>query len=153
MANTVLCGLRNRLNFGKQREVLSVPNLIKVQSASFEGFLQDLVTPDDRGEIGLQAAFESVFPIEDYNGTAQLEFIDYALGKPKFDVRECLERGMTYAASLRIRARLVVWEPGQRTSGQAPIAVKEQEVYLGELPLMTATGTFGDLYTSPSPRD
>ncbi len=142
MANTVQCGLRDRLNFGKQREVLSVPNLIQVQSASFEGFLQDSVAPEDRTEMGLQAAFQSVFPIEDYNGTAQLEFIDYSLGKPKFDVRECLERGMTYAASLRIKARLVVWEPGQRKSDQAPIAVKEQEVYLGELPLMTHTGTF-----------
>jgi len=104
MAKTVQCGLRERLNFGKEQEALGVPNLIRVQAVSFSDFLQKDAAPDARTEMGLQAAFQSVFPIEGYNGTAQLEFIDYALGKPKFDVRECLERGMTFAASLRIRA-------------------------------------------------
>ncbi len=142
MANTVQCGLRERVGYGKQQEIQMVPHLIQVQASSFANFLQSEQGPDGREEMGLQAAFQSVFPIEDYNGTAQLEFIEYSLGRPKFDVRECLERGMTYAASLRIKARLVVWEQGERKSGKPPISVKEQEVYLGELPLMTETGTF-----------
>jgi DNA-directed RNA polymerase subunit beta len=142
MAKTVQCGLRERLNFGKEQEGLAIPNLIRVQAVSFADFLQKDLAPDARTEMGLQAAFLSVFPIEGYNGTAQLEFIDYALGKPKFDVRECLERGMTYAASLRIRARLVVWDQSEGAGERTPASVKEQEVYLGELPLMTDTGTF-----------
>jgi len=142
MAQTVRSGLRERLNFSKQGDVLAIPNLISVQRQSFDVFLQKDVAPDKREEAGLQAAFLSVFPIEGYNKTAQLEFIDYALGKPKFDVRECLERGMTYAASLRIRARLVVMEQVEGEGERTPAQVKEQEVYLGELPLMTDTGTF-----------
>ena len=142
MAHTVQCGLRERLDFSKERKGFEAPNLIKVQAGSFEVFLQKHLAPGEREDVGLQAAFSSVFPIQNYNGTAQLEFVEYSLGKPKFDVRECLERGMTYAASLRINARLVVWEPGQKEKGAAPVAVKEQEVYLGELPLMTDTGTF-----------
>ncbi|MDH5527725.1 MAG: DNA-directed RNA polymerase subunit beta [Nitrospirota bacterium] len=141
MATTVQCGLRERVHFGKQREVLGVPDLIRVQAGSFADFLQQDETPAQRQDKGLQAAFDSVFPIEDYNGTAQLEFIEYSLGRPKFDVRECLERGMTFAASLRIKARLVVFETGE-DGKRTPVSVKEQEVYLGELPLMTTTGTF-----------
>ncbi|MDH4229477.1 MAG: DNA-directed RNA polymerase subunit beta [Nitrospirota bacterium] len=141
MAYTVQCGLRERLNFAKQREVLGVPDLIRVQAGSFAEFLQHDVPPARRKDMGLQAAFESVFPIGDYNGNAQLEFIEYTLGRSKFDVRECLERGMTYAASLRIKARLVVFEQSEGGT-RTPVSVKEQEVYLGELPLMTDTGTF-----------
>ncbi|MBI5142884.1 MAG: DNA-directed RNA polymerase subunit beta [Nitrospirae bacterium] len=132
--------IRERKNFGKIRTILDVPNLIEIQCRSFEAFLQTGIMPDRRDEKGLQAAFQSVFPITDYNETASIEYIDYNMGQPKSDLRECLEKGTTYAAPLKIRVRLNLWEKSgdQRRLKDS----REQEVYIGELPLMTETGTF-----------
>jgi len=134
-------GLRVRKNFGKSPEILPVPDLIELQKRSFERFLQKDVPPAKREDRGLQAAFNSVFPIVDYNETASIEFIEYILGSPKYDVMECLQKGITYAAPLKIRVKLNLWE--KNNSGQKRLKEsREQEVYLGELPLMTETGTF-----------
>ncbi|RJR17359.1 MAG: DNA-directed RNA polymerase subunit beta [Nitrospiraceae bacterium] len=134
-------GLRVRKNFGKIPEILAIPNLIEIQTRSFERFLQEKIPPHQREESGLQGAFKSVFPILDYNETASIEFIEYILANPKYDVRECLEKGINYAAPLKIRVNLNLWEKGD--SGQRRLKEsREQEVYLGELPLMTDTGTF-----------
>ena len=133
--------LSERLSFGKVPQVLDVPNLIEIQVKSFEDFLQKDVAQDKREDRGLEAAFRSVFPISDYNETASIEFLDYTLGEPKYTVRECLYKGQTYAAPLKIRVKLNLWEnaeDGQRMLRES----KEQEVYIGEMPLMTEHGTF-----------
>jgi DNA-directed RNA polymerase subunit beta len=133
--------IRVRRNFGKIPEILPIPDLIEIQKRSFEQFLQKDIPPDQREDRGLQAAFNSVFPIVDYNETASIEFIEYIIGNPKYDVMECLQKGITYAAPLKIRVKLNLWEKndsGQKTLKES----REQEVYLGELPLMTETGTF-----------
>ncbi len=134
-------GLRVRKNFGKIPEILSVPNLIEIQKRSFDRFLQENTPPAKREESGLQAAFQSVFPIVDYNETASIEFIEYVMGQPKYDLRECLDKGINFASPLKIRVKLNLWEKGE--SGEKRLREsREQEVYLGELPLMTDTGTF-----------
>ena len=134
-------GLRVRRNFGKIPEILSVPNLIEIQRRSFERFLQEHTLPGKREESGLQAAFKSVFPIVDYNETASIEFIEYVIGQPKYDLRECLDKGINYASPLKIRVKLNLLEKTE--SGEKRLKEsREQEVYLGELPLMTETGTF-----------
>lgn len=134
-------GLRVRKDFGKIPPILAIPNLIEIQKRSFERFLQEKTPLDQREDNGLQGAFNSVFPIVDYNETASIEFIDYIIANPKYDVRECLEKGVNYAAPLKIRVKLNLWEKGD--SGQKRLKEsREQEVYLGELPLMTETGTF-----------
>ncbi|MBI5409105.1 MAG: DNA-directed RNA polymerase subunit beta [Nitrospirae bacterium] len=133
--------LRVRKNFGKIPEILAIPNLIEIQKRSFERFLQENVPSEKRDDYGLQAAFSSVFPIVDYNETASIEFMEYIIGKPKYDIRESLDKGINYAAPLKIKVKLNLWEKGD--SGQKRIKEsREQEVYLGELPLMTDTGTF-----------
>ena len=133
--------LSERLNFGKVPEVLDVPNLIEIQVKSFEDFLQKDVEPGKRADRGLEAAFRSVFPIADYNERASIEFLDYTLGEPKYTVRECLYKGQTFAVPLKIRVKLNLWEnaeDGTRLLKES----KEQEVYIGEMPLMTEQGTF-----------
>jgi len=133
--------LIERHSFGKVPQVLEVPNLIEIQVKSFEGFLQKDTAPDKREDRGLEAAFRSVFPITDYNETASIEFLDYTLGEPKYTVRECLYKGQTFAVPLKIRVKLNLWEnaeDGQRLLRES----KEQEVYIGEMPLMTEHGTF-----------
>jgi len=133
--------LRVRKNFGKIPEILAIPNLIEIQKRSFERFLQEHISSEKRDDHGLQAAFNSVFPITDYNETASIEFIEYVVGNPKYDIRESLDKGINYAAPLKIRVKLNLWEKGE--SGQKRLKEsREQEVYLGELPLMTDTGTF-----------
>jgi DNA-directed RNA polymerase subunit beta len=133
--------LRDRLDFGKVGAVLGVPNLIEIQVRSFETFLQRVVEPEKRKDEGLQAAFQSVFPIMDYNETASIEFLEYTLGEPKFTLVECLHKGLTYAAPLKIRVKLNLWETGPEEEKLLKES-KEQEVYIGEMPLMTGTGTF-----------
>jgi DNA-directed RNA polymerase subunit beta len=134
-------GLRVRKNFGKIPQILAVPNLIEIQQRSFERFLQGNIPPEQREDKGLHAAFRSVFPIHDYNETASIEFVEYAAGAPKYELRECLDKGINYAAPLKIKVKLNLWEKGD--SGQKRLKEsREQEVYLGELPLMTDTGTF-----------
>ncbi|HTW89307.1 MAG TPA: DNA-directed RNA polymerase subunit beta, partial [Candidatus Binataceae bacterium] len=132
--------LRLRRSFGKIRKIIDIPNLIEIQKRSYEEFLQIGVSLEERRDSGLQAVFKSVFPIKDFNETASLEFVSYELGEPKYDVDECHQRGMTYAAPLKVKIQLVIWdiESGRRSIKN----VKEQEVYFGEVPLMTPNGTF-----------
>src|SRR5215831_7031952 len=132
---------RLRKDFSKIERIIDIPNLIDIQNRSFERFLQADVAPEKREPVGLQAVFHSVFPIRDFNETASLEFVSYTLEKPKYDVQECLQRGMTYAAPIKVTIRLIVWDsPGE---GRQNIRdVKEQEVYFGEIPVMTENGTF-----------
>ncbi len=135
--------LRVRQDFSKIRTVMDIPNLIEVQKTSYWMFLQHDVLSDKRDTMGLQSAFDSVFPITDFNETLSLEFVDYALGDPKYDIRECLQRGTTYAAPLRVRVRLIVYDvPEEDREKKSVRDIKEQEVYLGEMPLMTPNGTF-----------
>ncbi|HXX56927.1 MAG TPA: hypothetical protein VEI96_02870, partial [Thermodesulfovibrionales bacterium] len=101
---------RERLNFGKVPPIMEVPNLIEIQKDSFEKFLQRDVSMDGREDVGLQSALKSVFPIMDYNETASIEFLGYLLNDPKFSVRDCLQKGITYAAPLKIRVKLNLWE-------------------------------------------
>ena len=131
---------RIRKDFGKGPTVLGVPYLLETQKESFRRFLQEDVSEQEREEIGLHAAFTSVFPIVSYSGNAALEYVSYRLGRPVFDVKECQVRGLTYAASIRVKVRLVIYD--KESSNKAVKDVREQEVYLGELPLMTKNGTF-----------
>ena len=148
MAYTFTEKKRIRKDFGKRSSILDVPYLLAIQRDSYRDFLQEGVAADDCAERGLHAAFRSVFPIESYSGDAALEYVNYRLEKPTFDVSECQLRGKTYAASLRVTLRLVLYEKetgGGRASkdvGRGVKDVKEQEVYMGEIPLMTDTGTF-----------
>src|SRR3989454_3158741 len=142
MAGTIQCGRRSRKDFGKIPSIVEIPNLIEVQKRSYETFLQQDAAPDRREEIGLQAVFKSVFPIEDYNGNARLEFDSYYFGDPKYTVEECHDRGMTFAIPLKVTLRLVVFDHDKEAKTRTVREQRGQEVYLGELPLMTQKGTF-----------
>ncbi|MBK7317767.1 hypothetical protein [Candidatus Villigracilis affinis] len=132
---------RVRKNLGQVRKIIEVPNLIDIQKSSYEKFLQSTTPIRDRVDIGLQAVFRSVFPIKDFNGTSELVFVSFNLEKPKYDVDECRQRGMTFAAPIKVATRLV--STTRATAVTASIRdVKEQEVYFGEIPLMTENGTF-----------
>ena len=131
---------RIRKDFGKRPPVLDVPYLLAIQVDSYREFLQADADPNAREDKGLHAALRSVFPISSYSGTAALEYVNYRLGEPPFDERECRSRGMSYGAPLRVTVRLVIYD--RESSNKAIKYVKEQEVYMGELPLMTDTGTF-----------
>ena len=133
---------RIRKDFGKRPPVLGVPNLLTIQTDSYEGFLQAGIAPGERREIGLEAALKSVFPIKSHSGNAELEYVSYHFGEPAFDERECRQRGMSYGAPLRVKVRLVIYDKDSPASKKVPKLVKEQEVYMGEIPLMTETGTF-----------
>jgi len=133
---------RIRKNFGKQGSVLETPYLLAIQLDSYRQFLQVEKAEEGREDVGLHAAFKSVFPISSYSGNAILEYVSYRLGEPGFDVKECQLRGLTYAAPLRVKVRLVVYDK-EAAGPKKPVKdVREQEVYLGELPLMTDNGTF-----------
>jgi DNA-directed RNA polymerase subunit beta len=142
MASVVPIYRRYRKNFSKIKEVLDISNLIDIQKRSYEKFLQADVDPEKRESAGLHAVFKTVFPIKDFYETASLEFVSYRLTEPKYDVEECLLRGMTYAAPIKVTVRLVVWDVNEETKAKSIKAVKEQEVYFGEIPLMTENGTF-----------
>ncbi len=133
---------RIRRSFGRIPEVTPMPNLIDVQRASYEGFLQMNVAPDSRLHAGLQEVFKSVFPIDDFAGRGRLEFVSYELEEPKYDVEECIQRGMTYAAPLKVILRLIVWDVDEDTGARSIRDIKEQPVYMGDMPLMTDNGTF-----------
>jgi DNA-directed RNA polymerase subunit beta len=133
---------RIRKDFGKRPSILGVPYLLATQIESYRQFLQAEVPPERRQDTGLHAAFKSVFPIASYSGNAVLEYVSYELGKPVFDVKECQLRGMTYAASLRVKVRLVIYDKEAGAGGKVVKDIKEQDVYMGELPLMTRNGTF-----------
>src|SRR5574342_1131111 len=142
MAGQIQCGRRVRRDFGKIASIVEIPNLIEIQRNSYEAFLQKDYSPEHREDMGLQAVFKSVFPISDYNENASLEFVGYHFGDPKYTVEECHDRGMTHAIPLKVTLRLVVYEQDKSARHRAVKDIKEQEVYLGELPLMTEKGTF-----------
>ena len=142
MPQPLLPGIIKRMDFSKIPSTIEIPDLVEVQKRSYEDFLQKDADSERRAEKGLQAALMSVFPISDYNNTAILEFASYSLGTPKYDVRECLEQGMTFAAPLKLRIRLVVFDSQDKSVKGKVLDVREQEVYVGELPLMTDRGTF-----------
>ena len=142
MSSQVANNLRLRRNFGHIKKIIDIPNLIEIQKLSYEEFLQRSVPPTERRESGLQGVFRSVFPIKDFNETASLEFVSYTLGEPKYSVEECHERGMTFAAPLKVTIQLVIWDVDPETGAHSIKNVKEQEVYFGEIPLMTDNGTF-----------
>ena len=131
---------RIRKDFGKLPESMEMPYLLSIQIDSYNQFLQVDRRLGTRQELGLHAAFRSVFPIVSYSGSAALEYVDYRLGEPTFDVKECVLRGITYAAPLRVKVRLIIYD--KESSNKAVKDVKEQEVYMGEIPLMTGNGTF-----------
>ena len=131
---------RIRKNFGKIREVVQMPNLIEVQRESYEHFLRS--RPADGYVSGLEKTLRSVFPIRDFAGTAELDFVHYELEDPKYDTDECRQRGMTYAAPMRVTLRLIVFEVDADTEARSVLDIKEQDVYMGDMPLMTSNGTF-----------
>ena len=131
---------RLRKDFGKLPTVMDIPYLLAIQLDSYRDFLQPEKSLEDRNEVGLHAAFKSVFPITSYSGNAALEYVSYTLGTPAFDVKECQLRGVTYAAPLRVKVRLVIYD--RDSANKAVKDIKEQEVYMGEMPLMTDNGTF-----------
>ena len=131
---------RIRKSFSKLPHTMEEPFLLAIQLDSYRKFTQEGVEPANRNEVGLHAAFKSVFPIISYSGNAALEYVDYKLGEPVFDVKECQSRGITYAAPLRVKVRLIVYD--KESSTKTIKDIKEQEVYMGEIPLMTDNGTF-----------
>ncbi|MCH1474703.1 MAG: DNA-directed RNA polymerase subunit beta, partial [Alphaproteobacteria bacterium] len=133
---------RVRRSFSQLAEVTPMPNLIDVQRSSYDTFLQMGISRADREESGLQETFNSIFPIEDFAGRAKLEFVSYDLETPKYDVEECQQRGLTYASSLKVTLRLEVWEEDEVTGARSIRDIKEQDVYMGDMPLMTSNGTF-----------
>ncbi|MBT5300363.1 MAG: DNA-directed RNA polymerase subunit beta, partial [Rhodospirillaceae bacterium] len=142
MANTFTGRKRVRKHFGRLPETVEMPNLIEVQKTSYESFLQREVPDAERDEAGLQEVFRSVFPIHDFSERGTLEFVSYEFEEPKYDVEECQQRGMTYAAPLKVTLRLVVWDIDEETAARSIRDVKEQDVYMGDMPLMTSNGTF-----------
>jgi DNA-directed RNA polymerase subunit beta len=128
--------------FGNIQSVLKIPHLLELQTQSYHQFLQMDVSPAGRADIGLEGVFRSVFPIQDFNKTATLEFVSYEIGQPKFDVSECLAKGLNYEAPVRIKVRLVVYDVDDETGNRSIRDIKEQDIYFGTIPLMTEKGTF-----------
>ncbi|MEO9962808.1 MAG: DNA-directed RNA polymerase subunit beta, partial [Nisaea sp.] len=133
---------RVRKDFGRISEASPMPNLIEVQKSSYDLFLQKDVAIEDRQVLGLQEVFKSVFPIKDFSERAMLEFVSYEFETPKYDVEECQQRGITFAAPLKVTLRLVVWDVEEETGSRSIRDIKEQDVYMGDMPLMTKNGTF-----------
>ena len=131
-----------RKTFAKIQNIIDIPNLIDIQKNSYLRFLQQEAAAESRTNTGLEAVFRSVFPIKDFSESASLEYVSYSLSKPKYDVVECHQRGMTYAAPMKVKVRLVIWDSGKESGVRAIKDIKEQEVYFGEIPLMTDNGTF-----------
>ena len=144
MAQTHTFNGRRRVRkfFGKIPEVAEMPNLIEVQKASYDQFLMVDEPEGGRADEGLQAVFKSVFPISDFSGAATLDFVSYEFEAPKFDVEECRQRDLTYAAPLKVTLRLIVFDIDEDTGAKSIKDIKEQNVYMGDMPLMTDNGTF-----------
>ena len=142
MGSLLATNARFRYSYAKIPQVVEVQNLIEIQKRSYEAFLQTKLAPEERRAIGLQSVFHSVFPIQDFNQTASLQFVSFSFDKPKYEVDECRERGMTFAAPLKVTVRLVVWDVDEDAESQNIRDIKEQEVYFGDLPIMTENGTF-----------
>ncbi|MGC1305395.1 MAG: DNA-directed RNA polymerase subunit beta, partial [Caulobacteraceae bacterium] len=133
---------RIRKSFGRIPEAVQMPNLIEVQRSSYEQFLQREVRPHERRIEGIEAVFKSVFPIKDFNERAVLEYVSYEFEDPKYDVEECIQRDMTFAAPLKVKLRLIVFENDEDTGARSVKDIKAQDVYMGDIPLMTEKGTF-----------
>ena len=131
---------RVRRNFGRIDAVADMPNLIEVQTGSYNSFIQ--AQGAEKCEFGLEEVFKSIFPIKDFSGNGELEFVNYELEEPKYDVDECIKRDMTYAAPVKATLRLVVWDTDEATGAKSIHDIKEQDVYMGDIPLMTDKGTF-----------
>src|SRR6201985_1979595 len=142
MAKSYTGRKRVRKSFGRIPSVAPMPNLIEVQKSSYDHFLQMDTLPEARASVGLQEVFRSGFPIKDFSERGTLEFVKYELEQPKYDVEECQQRGMTFAAPLKVTLRLVVWDVDEDTGARSIRDIKEQDVYMGDIPLMTANGTF-----------
>ena len=137
MAHSFTGKKRIRKSFGRIPEAVSMPNLIEVQRSSYEQFLQRETRQPDRIDEGIQAVFKSVFPIKDFNERATLEYVSYEFEDPKYDVEECIQRDMTYAAPLKVKLRLIVFEADEETGASSVKDIKEQDVYMGDIPHMT----------------
>ena len=131
---------RVRKSFSRIPAVAEMPNLIEIQKSSYSQFLQENVPADKRTPTGLQEVFQSIFPIHDFSSRGDLDFVKYELDTPKFDVDECIKRGLTYAAGVKVTLRLVVWDVDETTGARSIRDIKEQEVYMGDMPMMTETG-------------
>ncbi|MDL1959040.1 MAG: DNA-directed RNA polymerase subunit beta [Deltaproteobacteria bacterium] len=131
-----------RKNFGRVKKVIDIPNLIEVQERSYAEFLQKDVAPEAREDAGIQAAFQSVFPITDFTGASSIEFVQYSIGEPKYSEEECISRGVTYDSPVKIVARLLSYDVDKESGVQSIRDIKEQQIYFGTIPLMTRTGTF-----------
>jgi DNA-directed RNA polymerase subunit beta len=131
-----------RKSFAKRQDIVDIPDLVELPKKSYSTFLQKDIPPEKREAIGLQNVFKSVFPIKDFNEDASLEFVEYRLGDPKYDMDECIQKGLTYSAAVTLKVRLVVWDRDEETGTQSIRDIKEQEVYFGEIPLMTPSSTF-----------
>ncbi|MFA5808035.1 MAG: DNA-directed RNA polymerase subunit beta, partial [bacterium] len=131
-----------RVDFSKNEKVQEIPNLIQVQQESYAEFLQADVPPEKRRDVGLQTVFKGIFPIADYNGRASLEFLSYTIGERKWPEEECRERGVTYAAPIKVTVQLVIFDVDEKTGARTIRDVKEQEVFFGEIPLMSERATF-----------
>jgi len=131
-----------RKSFAKREAVVDIPDLVELPKKSYSTFLQKDIPPEKRKQIGLQTVFNSVFPIKDFNEDASLEFVDYRLGESKYDMDECIQKGLTFSAPVTLKVRLVVWDRDEETGTQSIRDIKEQEVYFGEIPLMTPSSTF-----------
>ncbi|MCF6179807.1 MAG: DNA-directed RNA polymerase subunit beta, partial [Geopsychrobacter sp.] len=131
-----------RKHFAKSGNIIDIPNLIDIQKTSYTRFLQADLPSSARRTIGLESVFRSVFPIKDFSDTCSMEYVSYGLGTPKYDVDECHQRGMTFAAPIKVKVRLVTWDVDKESGTQSIRDIKEQEVYFGEIPLMTENGTF-----------
>ncbi|MFZ4607355.1 MAG: DNA-directed RNA polymerase subunit beta [Caulobacter sp.] len=142
MAQSFTGKKRIRKSFGRIPEAVQMPNLIEVQRSSYEQFLQREVRSGERRDEGIEAVFKSVFPIKDFNERAVLEYVSYEFEEPKYDVEECIQRDMTYAAPLKVKLRLIVFETEEETGARSVKDIKEQDVYMGDIPLMTDKGTF-----------
>src|ERR1700709_150545 len=142
MAQSFTGKKRIRKSFGRIPEAVQMPNLIEVQRSSYEQFLQRETRAADRRDEGIEAVFKSVFPIKDFNERAVLEYVSYEFEEPKYDVEECIQRDMTYAAPLKVKLRLIVFENDEETGARSVKDIKEQDVYMGDIPLMTEKGTF-----------
>lgn len=142
MQNFASTFTRHRRNFAKVNPVIGMPNLIDIQKKSYAEFLQGHEANEERSEVGLQGVFKSVFPVQDFEATASVEFVSYALEEPKYTTSECRSKGMTYAAPVKVTVRLLIWDVDPETNVKSIRGFKEQEVYFGEIPLMTENGTF-----------
>src|ERR671913_730741 len=142
MAQSFTGKKRIRKSFGRIPEAVQMPNLIEVQRSSYEQFLQRETRSGQRRDEGIEAVFKSVFPIKDFNERAVLEYVSYEFEEPKYDVEECIQRDMTYAAPLKVKLRLIVFEMDEETGARSVKDIKEQDVYMGDIPLMTNNGTF-----------